>query len=100
MLRAAARYFERLRGKDEKAAGKERHEREHVQVHAIRPRQVRATFLHCVNRRDVRTGWQDRCDSRLHLRAIRPWREPQIDAVQLAKPRSEERRVGKGWRSG
>jgi hypothetical protein len=40
-LRAAARERERLRGEHQHAAGEERHQREHVQVHAVRTRDSR-----------------------------------------------------------
>ena len=86
MLAPAARRLERLRGEDEKAAGKERHHRQDVEIHAVGARRVAARLLQRFGGRDVNAGRQQRADRFGDLLAVGPLREVHIQAVQLPEP--------------
>src|SRR5213075_715648 len=85
MLAAATRRFERLRRKDQEAAGEERHHREHVQVHPVGARRIGARLLEAFHRRCVRARRQQRLDLRHHRCPIGLRREAHVEAVQLTE---------------
>jgi hypothetical protein len=88
VLAATACDFERLRREHEEAAGEERNQREHIQIHSIGARQVRTALLHGIDRGDMRTRRKKRCDPCLQLHAIRA-------RAQVAGRRGSARRAGR-----
>src|SRR5438046_4964743 len=85
MLAAAACGFERLRGKDEEAAGEERNHREDVEVHTVSARRIGARLLQAFDRCRVNAGWQQRLDLLDEGRTVRTLGQANVQAVELAQ---------------
>ena len=76
---------ERLRRKHEQPAGEERHQREHVQVHAIRARDARAALDVRLRALDLHAGGQLRREARAQRADVDARAHAQVDAVQPAE---------------
>ena len=94
MLGAPAGHFERLRRKNEEPAGKQRDQRKHVQVDAIRAREIGALLFQLLDFRHRSAGRQQRGDLLAHCCSVGARRETQVDAVQHADPAEAPLRRG------
>jgi hypothetical protein len=93
-LRAATHHSERLRRKDQQAAGEQRHQRQHVQIDTVRTGQAFAGGDARFRALDREAGGQLRLDAHAHGFDVDAGPKSQVDASNAAQP--IEVRLGAG----
>ena len=86
VLTAPPRRLQRLGRENQEAAGEERDQREHIEVHPVGARRIGARLLERFDRRGIDAGRKEALDGFQHGVAVRPARNAHLQPIELAEP--------------